>query len=147
MHTETSVPKNSNWSFISFVNLTDTIISNFSGNYSKSFFEVSLAALISTLGTVNVLMRTKRPVLKPSLHSRSAATSSSINKPQTTNGKYLHATQVNRNDDAAHKSKQFTAARRCFLLQAQASAENCSSLQLQRPRTLKCEQCFAKRIG
>jgi hypothetical protein len=117
-----------------------------SGNYSKSFFEVSLTTLISALPIIAAL-HTNRPVFRPSLFSLYAATSSSSSKPQTTNGKYLHATRVNENDDETRKSKQCTATRRCFLLQAQASAENCSCLPQQNPRTLNCGQCFAKQIG
>ena len=73
---------------------------NINGNYSNAFFKSSLEGLISMLRFIGALLRTKRPVFRPSLHSRSAATSTNFNKPQTTNGKYLHATRVNIYDDA-----------------------------------------------
>ena len=85
---------------------------NINGNYSNAFFKSSLEGFISTLRFITTLLRTKRPAFRPSLHSRRAATSSSINKPQTTNGKYLHATRVNIYDDATRKCKQFTATHR-----------------------------------
>jgi hypothetical protein len=49
------------------------------GTYSKSFFESSMKALISTLRFIAALLR------------KYAATSSNFKKPQTMNGKYLHA--------------------------------------------------------
>jgi hypothetical protein len=129
VQTEHSVPESKNLSFITLVSAVCRCKSNCSGNYNKRFFESSLGAIHSTLPFI-ALMRTSRPVFRPSLHSRYAATSSRINKPQTTNGKYLHATRVKKKYGGTRKSKQFTATRRCFLRQAQASAENCS----RRPR-------------
>ena len=123
---ENSVPESKNLSFITFVNAVCRCKSNCSGNYSNLFYKSSLGAIHSTLPFIEALMRTRRPVFRPSLHSWYAATSSRINKPQTTNGKYLHATSVKKKYGGTHKSKQFTATHRCFLRQAQASAENCS---------------------
>ena len=69
--------------FVSFVNKvcfqTQKQLQPLSGSYSKSFFESSMKALISTLRFIAALLR------------KYAATSSNFKKPQTMNGKYLHA--------------------------------------------------------
>ena len=102
--------------------------------YSKELFKPSVLDPTGTLERVAALLRTKRPSMRTSFCSRYAANSSNIKKPQTTNGKYLQTTRVTENDDPTHKSKQFTATRCWFLLQPQASAENCSWLLQQHPR-------------